>query len=146
MLAGVPRPALRVDGRLPGRMPTVHLLSVMWDSLGGHRTYGQLLATPVGSLTSDRYVSPAKGSVFKWLLNHYLCTSWPLVTATVSLHILTARISRVVGALKKPRPLSSESCTLLLHHRDDLKSEAQRMWLQAKDHDHYTKGIFKPEE
>ena len=46
----------------------------------------------------------------------------PLVTINVSLHILIARICRVVEALQeaKPRPLSSESHMLPLHHRDRL--------------------------
>ena len=50
------------------------------DPLGGHRTYAQLLATAVGSLTSNRCVSPARGGMpfhvaSKPLLLHQLATS-----------------------------------------------------------------------
>ena len=42
------------------------------DPLGEHRTYVKLLAMPVGSLTSDRCVSPARANRFlTWLPNHY---------------------------------------------------------------------------
>ena len=62
-------------------MPTVQLLSVvMSDPLGGHRTYIQLLAIPVCSLTSNRCVSPVSGGtpfnvVSEPLLMHKLATS-----------------------------------------------------------------------
>ena len=63
--------------------PRVHVVTVhatlancpsiqVWVHLGGHRTYVQLLAMQVGSLTSNRYVSPARGvRLLMWVPNHY---------------------------------------------------------------------------